>query len=401
MLSLIVFMVGYLIRKKPYQAFQSLTHQRNARWVFYAMLAYFPLSIGGLMVWGKKSDPVNNFFLGLVFAILITFLTLFVYFLVADLVSGTRKLVRYATTGASPTIPNHSRRRFVRQVGLGLAALPFFSFFYGITKGKYDFTVRKVTLKFPDLPQAFHGFRFTQVSDVHSGSFDDIEQVKAGIAMIQDQKPDMMLFTGDFVNERAEEADPYIPYWNQLSAPMGKFAVLGNHDYGFGRTFEDHADLEQNHLKVQEKYKDSGFRLLKNESVLIEKEGQSIRLIGVENWGKPPFPQKGDLALATKDVDDNEFKILMSHDPTHWDVHVLPFDKLIHLTLSGHTHGMQMGIDIPWLRMSLVRFVYPRWIDLYREGKKYLYVNRGFGWLGMPARVGIFPEITVFELERG
>ncbi len=364
------------------------------------MLAYLPVSVVALMIWWKRGDNSLNFFLGLIFVFFFTLLTLTLYFVVNDIVRGGVKIGRYFTTGASPNLVNPERRRFVRQMGIGFAAIPFFSFLYGMTKGKYDFTVRKVKLRFPDLPDAFHGFRFTQISDVHSGSFDDLEKVKAGIAMIQAQSPDMMLFTGDMVNERANEIDPYVPYFNALQAPMGKFAVLGNHDYGFGRTFANQDDQDKNHQEVRQRYGAAGFRLLNNESVKIEKDGASIRLIGVENWGKPPFPQHGDLAKATADVDDSEFKILMSHDPTHWDVHVLPFDKLIHLTLSGHTHGLQMGIDIPWLRFSFVKFVYPRWIDLYREGKKYLYVNRGFGWLGMPARVGVFPEITVFELEK-
>jgi predicted MPP superfamily phosphohydrolase len=400
-LALIIFVVGYLIAKKPYEAFHSSKKKNIAKWIFFSMLAYLPLSIGGLILWWKKGDAPVNFFLGLIFVIFFTFLTLVVFFLASDIISGIRKLSRYYITGTSPQLANPGRRRMVRQMGIGLAVIPFFSFFYGITKGKYDFTVRKVKLRFPDLPDAFNGFRFTQISDVHSGSFDDIAKVKAGIAMIQQQSPEMMLFTGDFVNERANEADPFLPFFNALHAPLGKFAVLGNHDYGFGRTFLTQEDLDQNHQAVRKQYANAGFRLLNNESIKIEKDGASIRLIGVENWGKPPFPQHGDLTLATKDVDDSEFKILMSHDPTHWDEHVQSFEKLIHLTLSGHTHGLQMGIDIPWLKLSFAKLVYPHWIDLYREGKKYLYVNRGFGWLGMPARVGVFPEITVFELEKG
>jgi predicted MPP superfamily phosphohydrolase len=206
------------------------------------------------------------------------------------------------------------------------------------------------------------------------------------------------LFTGDFVNQKAEETDAFIPSWKALTAPMGKYSVLGNHDYGFFGTFDSEEALKKNQEEVKKRYADAGFTLLNNANVKLEKGDEFIRLIGVENWGKPPFPQFGDLEKATADVDDHEFKLLMSHDPTHWDMHVLDFPKLIHLTMSGHTHGMQLGIDIPWLKLSLVKFVYPRWIDLYKVGQRHLYVNRGFGWLGMPARVGIFPEITVFEL---
>ena len=399
--ALVIFMVAYLIRKKPYEAFHSANKNKVVKILFLTIVSYLPLSIPLLMWWNKRGDALFNFFLGLVFVSIFTLLILFLYFLVQDLLHASGRLVRYITTGANMIMPNKSRRKFVRQLGIGVASIPFFSFFYGITKGKYDFTVRKVQLLFPDLPAAFDGFRFAQISDVHSGSFDDVDEVKRGIAMIQAQSPDMILFTGDFVNTKAEETDPYIPAWNDLSAPMGKYAVLGNHDYGFYGSFPNLEDRERNHQAVQQRYADAGFRLLKNEHVKIEKDNESIRLIGVENWGKPPFPQFGDLEKATSGIPDDTFNILMSHDPTHWDMHVLDFPKLIHLTLSGHTHGMQMGIDIPWLKWSIVRFVYPRWIDLYQEGKKFLYVNRGFGWLGMPARVGIYPEITIFELKKG
>jgi hypothetical protein len=395
---LILGLVVYLIRKKPYEAFSSNTHNNLGKWLFYSFIAYLPISIAGLVLLNKRADPIFNIFLGLTFSIGVTLLVWAIYYLINDLFHGIGRAARFFTTGASARTPNKGRRRFVRQLGIGMAAIPFFSFLYGITKGKYDFTVRNVKLKFADLPKAFHGMRIVQISDVHSGSFDDVEEVKRGIAMIQAQSPDLILFTGDFVNQKAEETDAYIPSWNALSAPMGKFSVLGNHDYGFFGSFDNEEALKKNQEEVKKRYAGAGFTLLNNANVKLEKGGESIRLIGVENWGKPPFPQFGDLEKATADVDDNEFKLLMSHDPTHWDMHVLDFPKLIHLTMSGHTHGMQMGIDIPWLKMSLVKFVYPRWIDLYKVGQRHLYVNRGFGWIGMPARVGIFPEITVFEL---
>ncbi len=398
--AIVISILVYLIRKKPYEAFHSERKNRLFKWMFYGIVGYLPLSIPLLMWWNKRGDALFNLFLGLVFVSLFTILILSLYYLFHDLVHLLGRTVRYLATGASMIMPNKSRRKFVRQLGIGVAAVPFLSFLYGITRGKYNYTVRKVPLLFPDLPDAFNGFRFVQISDVHSGSFDSLKEVKRGIAMIQEQNPDMILFTGDFVNTYAEETDKYVPHWNALTAPQGKYAVLGNHDYGFYGAHPNLGDRERNHANVKQRYADSGFKLLNNESVKIEKDGQSIRLIGVENWGKPPFPQFGDLEKATDGVEDSEFKVLMSHDPTHWDVHVLSFPKFIHLTLSGHTHGMQMGIDIPWLKWSIVKFVYPRWMDLYEEGKKFLYVNRGFGWLGMPARVGIYPEITLFELKK-
>lgn len=395
----LVLLTTYLIRKKPWEAFQHPNTQRWVKGLTWFMVLYVPIGSISLFAWGARGSALYNALLGAVFAFLITLFCLILYFLIADIIAFSRKSFRFALTGTPPSTVHEGRRKVVRQLGIGLAAAPFFSFLYGMTRGRYNFTVRKVALRFPDLPKAFDGLTIAQISDVHSGSFDNLAEVERGIQLIQAQQADLILFTGDYVNERAEEATALAPHFNALSAPLGKFAVLGNHDYGFSRSFSSTEEQASNHAKVRQQYASSGFQLLNNEHRWIERAGEKICLVGVENWGKPPFPQHGDLNLATQDVPDEAFKILMSHDPTHWDAHVLPFPKKIHLTLSGHTHGMQMGIDIPWLRFSFAKFIYPRWMDLYQEGERFLYVNRGFGWLGMPARVGIFPEITIFELK--
>lgn len=395
---LLVLLATYLLRKHPWEAFRHPAAQRWTKYLMWFMVLYVPIGSITLFAWGARGSALYNWLLGAVFVFLFTLISLILFFLVADLIAFSRKSVRLAVTGMPASTVHEGRRKVVRQLGIGLAAAPFFSFLYGMTRGRYNFTVRKVVLRFPDLPKAFEGLKIAQLSDVHSGSFDNLTEVRRGIQLIQAQQADLILFTGDYVNERAEEANELAPLFNKLSAPLGKFAVLGNHDYGFSRSFSSKEEQAQNHERVRQQYANSGFQLLNNEHHWLKKGDDSICLIGVENWGKPPFPQYGDLNLATEGVQDEAFKILMSHDPTHWDAHVLPFSKKIHLTLSGHTHGMQMGIDIPWLRFSFAKFIYPRWMDLYQEGEKFLYVNRGFGWLGMPARVGIFPEITVFEL---
>jgi predicted MPP superfamily phosphohydrolase len=210
-----------------------------------------------------------------------------------------------------------------------------------------------------------------------------------------------MLFTGDLVNVYAEEADYYLEMMQKLHAPLGQFAVLGNHDYGHTHAWPSPETESENHLRIQDRYARMGFNLLKNESLLLTREGQSIRLAGVENWGRKPFPQKGDLRAALADSLETDFIILMSHDPTHWDAHTLQHERKVHLTLSGHTHGAQMGIEIPGFRFSPAQWIYPRWAGLYEESGRFLYVNRGFGHLGFPGRMGIAPEIAVIELRKG
>jgi len=282
-----------------------------------------------------------------------------------------------------------------------LSTIPLISMLYGITLGKYKFKVENIKLRFPDLPDAFNGFRIVQISDIHAGSFDSIEQVKKGIALINAQKADLIVFTGDLVNSLKEEINPYIEAFSSLSAPYGMFSVLGNHDY-YGMYQVAQKDPIARRVYMEDfnsKHKKIGFTLLNNDSAKIDKDGESIRVLGVENWGAGPFPKKGDLDKALEGVDKNEFSILLSHDPTHWDHHVLPHLKNIHLTLSGHTHGMQFGINLPKFKWSPVKYRYKRWMGLYKQAGQYLYVNRGFGFLAWPGRVGMSPEITVLEFD--
>ncbi len=292
------------------------------------------------------------------------------------------------------------RRKFITTTGTFMAGIPFFSMLYGITKGKYQYTVQKLVLKFENLPKAFDGFRLVQISDIHAGSFDNPDKVRKGIEKINELKADLVCFTGDLVNSEKDEIDPYIEIFSEIEAKYGKLATLGNHDY-YGHYDKNDPKAEKVYFEdFFSKFKKMGFDLLNNENRSITKDGETIHIVGVENWGAGHwFPKKGDLAKATQNLDGNGFKILMSHDPTHWDEKVLSFPKKMDLTLSGHTHGFQFGFQMPGFKWSPAQYRYKKWLGLYQEDDKYLYVNRGFGFLGFPGRVGMWPEITLIELQ--
>ena len=295
-----------------------------------------------------------------------------------------------------------SRRKFVSQMGLGLASIPFLSLMYGIFEGKYNFKVIKQRIYFPDLPEEFDGFKITQISDVHSGSFDNSEKINYAIDLINQQDSDMILFTGDIVNTHAKEMIPWIGIFNRIKEhKYGKYSVLGNHDYGEYVTLPSEKEKEANFKAIKNLYGQIDFKLLLNEHTFIEKGDQKIALVGVENWGHN-FKKLGDIDKASEGLTKNDFKILMSHDPSHWDYIVQHHKKNFHLTLSGHTHGMQFGIEIPgYFKWSLAQYVYKQWAGLYENKSRYVYVNRGFGFHAYSGRVGIMPEITVIELKKG
>ncbi|WP_173854866.1 metallophosphoesterase [Flavobacterium sp. 7E] len=296
----------------------------------------------------------------------------------------------------------NSRRKFVSQIGLGLAAIPFASLIYGITVGKYNYKVIKQRIYFPDLPEDFDGFKITQISDVHSGSFDNPEKISYAIDLVNDQDSDMILFTGDIVNTHAKEMYPWIETFNKIKEhKYGKYAVLGNHDYGEYVTWPTEADKEANFKAIKSLYGQIGFQLMLNEHTYIKKGKDKLALIGVENWGHN-FKKAGDINKAAAGVNQEDFKILMSHDPSHWDYEIKNHAKHFHLTLAGHTHGMQFGIEIPgYFKWSLAQYIYAQWAGLYENLGRYVYVNRGFGFHAYPGRVGIMPEITVIELKKG
>jgi uncharacterized protein len=305
-----------------------------------------------------------------------------------------------SNSGPAPAVPSDgiSRSIFMSWLGLGIGAGLYTSLLYGFSN-KYRYRIRRVKLAFDNLPASFKGLKIAQLSDIHSGSLTNPAAVRRGVDMVLAEKPDLILFTGDLVNNIALEVGEYQAIFGCLNAPMGVYSTLGNHDYGDYSWWENAESKKANldHLiRIQQ---EMGWRLLMNEHVVLERGGDQIALLGVENWSaKARFPKYGKLDEAYAGAEIYPFKILMSHDPSHWDAQVRKEYPDIDLTLSGHTHGMQFGLEVPGFKWSPVQYIYKEWAGLYAEGRQKLYVNRGFGFIGYPGRVGIMPEITVIEL---
>lgn len=298
-------------------------------------------------------------------------------------------------------IITNSRSSLLTRIVLIAAGLLTLSIIYGVFVGKYNFKVREETIVFKDLPEGFDGLKVLQISDLHVGSWDNKDAIEKGIEIINQQEYDILLFTGDFVNTLATEADPWIETLQKIKTPKyGKYAVLGNHDYGEYVKWDTEAAKEANFIAIKNNIEKSGFQLLLNENVVVKNNSDSIYLLGVENWGLN-FKKAGDLKKTSENVPANAFKIVMTHDPSHWDAEIVNHQQKYQLTLSGHTHGMQFGFDIPKvLEWSPAKYIYPEWGGLYNKGHQYIYVNRGFGFHAYSGRVGIWPEITVLELKK-
>jgi predicted MPP superfamily phosphohydrolase len=344
-----------------------------------------------------NANYVLNIITGFSFGVFLAKLLIASPFIIEDFVRYTIFLIRKIKSRKNKRgVP--SRRKFVRNIALSLAAVPLTGTIYAITKGKYNFQVKHRKLKFSRLPKSFEGLRIVQFSDFHAGSFDDLSAVEEGLKLINEQEPDIVVFTGDLVNNRAVEVEPYMDLLKAIKAKVGKYSILGNHDYGDYMPFPTDQEKEENFSRLCELHKAADFKLLRNESISLTSGDDEIVIGGVENWGNPPFPQYGDLKKTFHEVDTEKFKILLSHDPDHWDAEVRGFDKQIDLTLSGHTHGAQFGVDIPGWKWSPVKYRYRRWLGRYKEGDQVLYVSKGFGFLGFPGRIGMSPEIVVFDL---
>ena len=318
-----------------------------------------------------------------------------------DIGRGVKWIVAFFNKGTDmPAVKDGmSRGKFISYSALTLAAIPFGTMIYGMVKTAFDFKIQRKKIPIAKLPAAFEGLKIVQISDIHSGSFISDAHFKNAVEMIMNEKPDLIFFTGDLVNDRSDEAEPFKKVWKNLSAPLGVFSVLGNHDYG-DYVLWDSPELKQANLeRLFGIHKEMGWELLRNEHRIIEKNGEKIGLVGVENWGAAlRFPRKGDMKKAQLGMDEVPVKILLSHDPSHWEAKILKEHPEIDLTLSGHTHGFQFGIEIPGFKWSPSQYVYPQWAGLYSNGNQHLYVNRGLGFLGYLGRVGIRPEITVLEL---
>ena len=410
----ILFIFIVLISVYTFSGLRSIFLNTNkwvyVKYIYLFMTLLFLVNFLALYIYFNpkpiNSSYISNLLIGYIFSFVVFTLIFSVFLLINDLQKGLLVTYDWISGFVSKDKDkdkdkeiDRGRRKFIGQIGLAVAALPFASMLYGITKGKYNYKVKKIKLGFKNLPKSFDGFKIVHVSDIHSGSFDSMEDVERGIGMINDQNADAIFFTGDLVNNDTREKLPYNDSFKNMKSVQGTYSILGNHDYGDYKKWDTPDAKKDNFNSLLDYQSKMSFDLMRNENRLITKNGESIRIIGVENWGKPPFPQHGDLDKSLTDVDDKEFKILLSHDPSHWDAKVLNNDKNIDLTLSGHTHGMQFGIEIPGIRWSPSKYVYRRWAGHYQNKNKHLYVNRGFGFLGFPGRVGIWPEITVIELE--
>jgi predicted MPP superfamily phosphohydrolase len=401
-----LFVVISIIELYAFQAVKTFT---KTRWVLVTYIVISALAIAFIAYQATKFDRsvgqthMTMITLGIVLLVLTPKLIITIILFIEDIFRSIVAIKNYFSI-YDESLPSYfpERRKFISQLALGLAAIPFSSLIYGMTLGKYNYKVIKQTLFFPDLPGDFDGFTITQISDVHSGSFDNPEKIQYAIDLVNQQNSDMILFTGDIVNTHAKEMHPWIDLFKSIqSHPFGKYSVLGNHDYGEYITWPSQTEKDENFEGIKNLYGAIDFKLLLNESVKIKKGESEIAIVGVENWGHN-FKKAGDINLASQHLTKDDFKIVMSHDPSHWDHELKEHEKHFHLTLSGHTHGMQFGIEIPGIiQWSPVQYVYKQWAGLYENKGRYVYVNRGFGFHAYPGRVGIMPEITVIELKKG
>ncbi|MEJ7644353.1 MAG: metallophosphoesterase [Chryseolinea sp.] len=329
-----------------------------------------------------------------IFAVVILFID--------DLTRGVRWAAGFFAKGSTGDSPGQSipRSEFLSKTALIVSSVPFGAMAYGVISGAHDYRVRRISIKLPNLPRTFDGIRIGQLSDIHTGSFYNKTAVKGGIEMLMREKPEIILFTGDLVNNEASELTEYFDVFNKLKAPYGVFSVTGNHDYGDYHQWSSMRAKAENFKDLVEAHRLLGYNLLMNEHKLIEIDKESIAILGNENWGGGRFAKYGKLDQAYSGSRDAPVKILLSHDPSHWDAQVRPLYPDIDLMFSGHTHGFQFGVEIGNVKWSPSQYAYKQWAGLYQQGSQYLYVNRGFGYLGYPGRIGMPPELTIIELRR-
>jgi len=378
------------------------THSGLAHVLYWSIPVFLLAFVLVRVVWFPESSKnnysifINSFLIALFLA---KFIWLF-FILTDDLI----RLVRFTSDQfVKPvTAKNISRSEFIVTAGFLAASSLFGSLIYGIASGAHNYTVKKRKLPIKGLPKPFIGLRLVQISDIHSGSFWSKSSVQEGINMINDLKPDLFFFTGDLVNNSADEFDGFKEMFSGINARLGSYSVLGNHDYGDYVRWpnKDGVTKSENLMRLKKHHQDLGWNLLVNDHDVINIDGEELAILGVENWSAHRrFPKYGDLGKAIKGVESVKNKLLLSHDPSHWRAEILKQNPSIKATFSGHTHGMQFGIDSKYYKWSPVKYQYPEWVDMYTENDQHLYVNRGFGYLGYPGRFGFLPEITLFELE--
>jgi uncharacterized protein len=399
-----------LIDLYVFQAVINITKDWTSVWrqvIRYAFWVPTVICVGGILyyVLGNPyslSHTARSFLLTGFFAIYLSKLFGVIVLFVDDLQRGIKWAAKFFYRGGSGELPGDpiSRSDFLSKTALIATAIPFGAMAYGVISGAHDYRVRRKTIYLANLPKEFDGMKIGQLSDIHSGSFFNKTAVKGGVEMFLKEKPDVIFFTGDLVNNESSEVREYIDVFGKLKAPLGVYSVTGNHDYGDYKGWPSQEAKRRNLQDLFAAHKEMGFRLLKNNHDFLQEGGEKIAVIGVENWGAGRFSKYGQLDVAHRGTDEAAVKLLLSHDPSHWDAQVRPLYPDIDVAFAGHTHGFQFGVEIGGFKWSPSQYVYKQWAGLYQEGSQYLYVNRGFGYLGYPGRVGMPPELTIIELKR-
>lgn len=410
MILLTVTVLFLLIDYYVFQAVLTVSHGWSPVWKSIVRYGFWiPTVLAFLAIsWWALGDPyamsarartliftgLASVYISKIFGVVVLFMD--------DLSRGVQWVARFFTKGASGDLPGDAipRSEFLSKAALVAASIPFGAMTYGIISGAHDYRVRRKTVYLPNLPKAFDGIKIGQLSDIHSGSFFNKTAVKGGVEMMLNEKPDVIFFTGDLVNNQAEEVKDYITIFSKLKAPLGIYSVTGNHDYGDYHRWRNMEAKRSNFNDLMEAHRLLGFDLLMNEHRFVETGGEKLAVLGIENWGGRGFTKYGKLDEAYAGTQDAPVKLLLSHDPSHWDAQVRPLYPAIDVAFAGHTHGFQFGIEIGDFKWSPSQYAYKQWAGLYQEGSQYLYVNRGFGYLGYPGRIGMPPELTVLELKR-
>jgi predicted MPP superfamily phosphohydrolase len=412
--ALILLIVLVAIDIYAYQAIRIATSRlatilkfttRGLYWGITAFVVFIFIWIHTIGIADEKSKQWIVVWLGIIYC---SKLFLIGVLIIDDIRRGfhfsKRIFKRRRNPQADEIVQRISRSEFFAKAALVSCAIPLTSLSFGILTGAHNFQVRRRTIYFPNLPKAFDGILIGQVSDIHAGSLFNKRAIQGGVDMIMAEKPDMIFFTGDLVNGETEEVNEYINVFDKIKAPFGVYSVTGNHDYGNYRGWPSEAAKRKNFEDMLVAHKQMGYDLLMNENRILELQGDKIAIIGVENWGIGPplrFPKYGKLKEACQNTEEAAVKILLSHDPTHWDAQIRPEFPDIDLTFSGHTHGYQLGLSFGNFNWSPAQYRFKQWAGLYREGNQYIYVNRGFGCVGYPGRIGMPPELTIIELKRG
>jgi uncharacterized protein len=404
--TLLILLIDYYL----FQAIITVSKDWSPMWKNIIRIGFWSVTALSLMtlLWMNFGEPdgvdpqVRNWLRTALIGIYLSkFFGIMVVF-IDDLQRGVRWIASLFSNNSDASTSSHAipRSEFLAKAAIIASAVPFTALAFGIISGAHDYRVRRKTVYLPNLPKSFDGMKIGQLSDIHSGSFFNRTAVKGGVEEFLREKPDVIFFTGDLVNNEASEVKDYINIFDKLNAPLGVYSITGNHDYGDYKSWASLGEKQQNFKSLIGAHKQMGFDVLMNEHRYLEQDGDKIAILGIENWGNGRFAKYGKLAQAYAGIEDVPVKLLLSHDPSHWDAQVRKEYKDIDLTFAGHTHGFQFGIEIGDFKWSPVQYAYKQWAGLYKEDNQYLYVNRGFGYIGYPGRIGIPPELTIVELKR-